>query len=115
MQMPENSDIENVNMIQVIEKLDASLLEIQPVIEYLEKFKKFEIINEDIDADNGEIDILHEQELIRIMYITISGGKFWSIYRYHSDGTKYEQIDIILFDEIKENEYNRVIKYSGHI
>ena len=102
-------------MIQVIKKLDSSLLEIQPIMEYLREFKKWQIVNEDIEVDNGKIDILSENELIEIIYIKISKGKWWSIYRYHSDGTKYEQIDLLLFDEIKENGYNRVIKFSGHM
>lgn len=79
------------------------------------KFKKWQIVNEDIEMDNGKIDILSENELMEIIYIKISKGKWWSIYRYHSDGTKYEQIDLLLFDEIKENGYNRVIKFSGHM
>ncbi len=102
-------------MIQVIKKIDSSLLENQSIMEYLKQFKKYKIVNEDIEIDNGEINILSENELIKIIYIRISGGKWWSIYRYHSDGTKYEQIDSILFDEVNENGYNRVIKFSGHM
>lgn len=102
-------------MIQVIKKLDSSLLEIQPIMKYLGQFKKWKIINEDIGIDNGEVDILSENELIKIIYIKISEGKWWSIYRYHLDDTKYEQIDLILYDEIKENGSNRIIKFSGHI
>ena len=102
-------------MIQVIKKLDTSLLDFPPVIEYLRQFEKWEIVNEDIKEDNGEVNILSENELIRIIYLKMSTGKWWSIYRYHSDGIKYEQIDAILFDEIKENKYNKIIKFSGHI
>ena len=102
-------------MIQVIKKLDTSLLDFPPVIEYLRQFEKWEIVNEDIKADNGEVNISSENELIRIIYLKMSTGKWWSIYRYHSDGIKYEQIDAILFDEIKENKYNKIIKFSGHI
>lgn len=102
-------------MIQVIKKLDISLLDFPPVIEYLRQFEKWEIVNEDIKEDNGEVNILSENELIRIIYLKMSTGKWWSIYRYHSDGIKYEQIDAILFDEIKENKYNKIIKFSGHI
>ena len=102
-------------MIQVIKKLDISLLDFPPVIEYLRQFEKWEIVNEDIKADNGEVNISSENELIRIIYLKMSTGKWWSIYRYHSDGIKYEQIDAILFDEIKENKYNKIIKFSGHI
>lgn len=102
-------------MIQVIKKLDTSLLDFPPVIEYLRQFEKWEIVNEDIKEDNGGVNILSENELIRIIYLKMSTGKWWSIYRYHSDGIKYEQIDAILFDEIKENKYNKIIKFSGHI
>lgn len=102
-------------MIQVIKKLDSSLLEIKPIMEYLRQFEKWKIVNEDIEVDNGEINILSENEIIKILYLKITRGKFWSIYRYHLDGTKYEQIDSILFDETKENGYNRVIKFSGHV
>ena len=102
-------------MIQVIKKLDTSLLDFLPVIEYLRQFKKWKIVNEDIKKGNGEVNILSEHELIRIIYLKMSAGKWWSIYRYHSNGIKYEQIDAILFDEIKENKYNKIIKFSGHI
>lgn len=102
-------------MIQVIKKLDTSLLDFPPVIEYLRQFEKWEIVNEDIKEDNGEVNILSENELIRKIYLKMSTGKWGSIYRYHSDGIKYEQIDAILFDEIKENKYNKIIKFSGHI
>lgn len=105
----------NAIMIQLIKKIDSSLLENQSIMEYLRQFKKYKIVNEDIEADTGEINIFFENELIKIIYIKISGGKWWSIYRYHSDGTKYEQIDSILFDEVKENGYNRIIKFSGHV
>ncbi len=102
-------------MIQLIEKLDSSLLEIQPILEYLNQFEEYIIKNEGIETDNGEIDILSGNELIKIMFIKISVGKWWSIYRYHPDGTKYEQIDAMIYDRIKENGYNRVIKFSGHL
>ena len=104
----------NITMIQIIKKIDSALLENQSIMKYLSQLKKYQIISEEISQDDGEINILFENELITIIYIKISGGKFLSIYRYHSDGTKYEQIDSILYDEIKENGYNRVIKFSGH-
>ena len=104
-----------MTLIQVIKKIDSSLLENQTIMEYLKQFKKYKTVNEDIETDNGEINIFSENELIKIIYIKISSGKWWSIYRYHLDGTKYEQIDSILFDEVKENEYNRIIKFSGHV
>jgi len=102
-------------MIQLIKKIDSSLLGIQPIVEYLRQFEKCEIINEDIEVDNSEINILFENELIKILYIKISMGRWLSIYRYHSDGMKYEQTDLMLFDETKKNEYNSIIKFSGHV
>ena len=102
-------------MVQAIKKLDSSLLDFPPVIEYLRQFEKCEIVNEDIKEDNGEVNISSESELIRIIYLKMSTGKWWSIYRYHSNGIKYEQIDAILFNELKENRYNKVIKFSGHV
>lgn len=102
-------------MIQIIQKIDPTLLDIQPISEYLSQFKQLEILSEDIEEDNAKIKILADNELIELVYLEINGGKWWSIYRYHSDGTKYEQIDSLLFDEIQLDGYNRVIKYSGHI
>lgn len=102
-------------MVELMQKLNFPLLEVQPVTEYFRQFEKYEIIREEVEKDNGEIDILVKDELIRIVYLMINGGKFWSVYRYHSNGIKYEQIDIIAWDKIKEGGYNKVIKYSGHI
>jgi len=102
-------------MIQLIKKIDSSLLENQSIMEYLRQFKKYKIVNEDIEADTGEINIFFENELIKIIYIKISGGKWWSIYREHSDGTRYEQVDVIIYNGIRDHRYNRVIKYSSHV
>lgn len=102
-------------MIQVIKKLDSSLLDFPPVIEYLKQFKNGNIVSEDIGVDSGEIDITSENELIRMIYLKMSTGEWWSIYRYHLNGMKYEQIDAILFNELQENRYNKVIKFSGHV
>lgn len=100
---------------QIIKKIDSSLLENQSIMEYLRQFKEYKIINTDIDEDTSEINIISSNELIKIIYIKISSGKWWSIYRYNSDGMKYEQIDSIFFDEVKKNGYNRIIKFSGHM
>lgn len=102
-------------MIQLLKRLDFPLLEMQPIIEYFKQFENYKIIKEDIESDNGEIHVAFQDEQIKIVYTEISEGKFWSIYRYHSNGMKYEQIDAITFDEIKESGYNKVIKFSGHI
>ena len=50
----------NAIMIQLIKKIDSSLLENQSIIEYLRQFKKYKIVNEDIEADTGEINIFFE-------------------------------------------------------
>lgn len=101
-------------MMQVVKRLDSSLLDFPSIIEYLRQFVQGKIVSEDIEVNNGEVDVLSDNELIRIIYLKMSSGKWWSIYRYHPDGTKYEQIDAILFNETRENSYNKVIKFSGH-
>ena len=63
-----------------MQKLNFPLLEVQPVTEYFRQFEKYEIIREEVEKDNGEIDILVKDELIRIVYLMINGGKFWSVY-----------------------------------
>ncbi len=104
-----------MSMIEVIKKLDSSLLEIQPMIDYLRQFEKGKIVSEEIETDNGEVKMLCEEEFIRIIFLKITYGTWWSFYRYHFDGTKYEQVDAILYDKPKENGCNRNIKFSGHI
>ncbi len=102
-------------MEEKINKIDSSLLEIQIIREYLKQFKNHKIVLEDIGNDTSEIRIICGNELIKILFLDINNGKWWSIYRYHSNGVVYEQIEIITFSEMKENKYNRVIKYAGHI
>lgn len=102
-------------MEEQIKMLDASLLEIQPIAKYLKQFKNYKIIKVDIQNDNGEIDILAEDETIKLNFLNMNDAKWWSILRHHPDGTRYEQIDIIIYDEIKDDKYNKIIKYSGHI
>lgn len=102
-------------MKEKIQKIDSSLLEIEVIKEYIEQFEKYELINEDIDKVGAEINISCDEEVIKFIFLPVSTGKWWSIYRYHSDGIKYEQIDVLVFDKVKDDEYNRVIKYSGHI
>jgi len=98
-----------------IQSIYFSLLDIDVIKEYLERFKYSEIINEDIDEDTAEINISSDNELIKFLFIPVIDGVWMSIYRYHLDGTKYEQIDAINFSTTKDKRYNRVIKYSGHI
>lgn len=102
-------------MIQFIEKLNSSLLKVGIVMEYLSQFQNCILINEDIQHNNGEIHLLSGNELIKIIYIKISDGNWWSIYRYNEKGIKYEQVDVIIYNSIQENGHNIVIKFSGHI
>jgi len=102
-------------MQQKIKNIMPSLIEEQSIREYLNQFEDNRIISEDIEDDNGEITILCGDELIKILFIIISDRKWYSIYRYDKDEIKYEQIDFIMFNDIKERGYNKIIKYSGHI
>ena len=102
-------------MVHLINKLDSSLLDIKLVMNYLNQFQEYQIVVEDIKIGNGEIDILSGSELIKILFIKTTDGKWWSIYRYNSKGIKYEQIDVVIDDESSERGYNVVIKYSVHI
>jgi len=102
-------------MDKIMKSLGFPLKDFEVVCEYLNQFRDCKVIFEDIERDNGEVKVLCNDELITVIFIEISFGKWWSIYRYHSDETKYEQIDIIIFDEIRNSKYNQVIKYSGHI
>lgn len=101
-------------MISLIKTIDPSLLEIQSVFEYLSQFEGYIIKSKDIEPNTGEISAFSKNDFVKIVFLTIIGGKWWSIYRYHSDGTKYEQVDVIMYDEIKKDGYNNVIKFSGH-
>lgn len=91
------------------------MLEVKPIMDYLNQFQNFLVIQEEIAPGNGEISFLVEGELMKILFLDMKDAKWWSIYRYHLDGIKYEQIDVMLYDEIKENNYNHIIKYSYHI
>ena len=97
-------------MRQLIKKLDSSLLEIYPIVEYLSQFEEYTV-----EKDSGEIIISSENELLNIIFMKIADRKLWNIYRYHQDGIKYQQIDVIIYDKIQKKEYNRVIKFSEHI
>lgn len=99
-------------MEEKIKELDATLLEIKLIRDYLSQFKNYEITLGEL----GELIILCEGEMIRIFFLeNVSGARWWSIYRHHADGTCYEQIDVLLYDEIQDNGYNRIIRYCGHI
>lgn len=100
---------------EIIKKMDSSLLEISAIEEYLNQFKNYKVICEGAKKDYGRINISCNGELISLLFQNIADGKWWSICRYHSNYVKYEQIDVIIFNIIKEEQYDTVIKYSGHI
>lgn len=102
-------------MEDFIKKFDASLLEVKLVLEYLKQFKNYTIETEIIEQDNGEINIISFNESVQIVFIKITNAKWWSIYRFYKDGTKYEQVDVIQYDETKDDGYNIIIKFSGHL
>lgn len=102
-------------MIQFIEKLNSSLLKVEIVMEYLSQFQNCILVNEDIQYNNGEIHLLSGNEIIKITYVKIIDGNWWSIYRYNEKGIKYEQVDVIIYNNIQKNGHNIVIKFSGHI
>lgn len=102
-------------MTEEIKKLDEELIKVSEIVSYLEQFSNYEVIKEDLQSDNGEIRLICGKELIILIYLKITNGKWWSIYRYHENGIKYEQIDCIMYDQVKDRKYDQVIKYAGHI
>jgi len=101
-------------MEEIIKKLNCPLVEVEIITEYLKQFENYELISEDITNNDAEICISCGEEIIKIYLDTIVNGKFLSIYRYHSNGVKYEQIDVVFYNK-DNNKYDRVIKYSGHV
>lgn len=101
-------------MEDLIKMIDNSLLEIKPFMEYLEVFKDYIVVKKDIQSDMSRIDILCGEEIIVITFLNCGYAKWWDISKYHSDGTKYEQTEIQLFNEVQDGKYNRVIYFSGH-
>lgn len=53
-------------------------------------------------------------ELLKIVYMDIKYANCWSIYRYHANGIKWEQIDCKLYKDLQETGYDRVINYCAH-
>ncbi len=102
-------------METIIKKLNPSLIDIEPVMEYLRQFHKFKITNEDINDTDGEIVLQGQEDKIKIVFVKIEDNKWWSIYRFHSNGIKYEQIDVMIYNQTQPKGHNRIIKYSGHI
>ncbi len=102
-------------MEQLIKKIDTSLLEVPSIMEYLSQFKKYKITVEEVNDNDAEILLLGKSEKIKIVFIKNIDFKWWSIYRFHGNGIKYEQIDVLFYNEIQTKGHNRIIKYSGHI
>lgn len=102
-------------MKKLIERLNPQVLKVDSVAKHLEQFKEYEVVNEDIQRDNGEIIVRIGEELMRLVFLDMSHAKWWSIYREHPDGIRYEQIDVLIYNETRDHKYNRVIKYSSHI
>ncbi|HAB66716.1 MAG TPA: hypothetical protein DCE23_05060 [Firmicutes bacterium] len=102
-------------MIEFIEKMNPSLLKVGIVMEYLRQFQDCLLISEERENNNGEIHLSSENEIVKIIYVKVNDGNWWSIYRYNEQGIKYEQVDVIVYDTIQENGLNIVIRYSGHI
>lgn len=102
-------------MYKILDKLNFPLNDLKVIKEYLEQFNNYQVIEEDIKNYTATIKLLCNDEIFKILFLEISDGKWWSIYRYHKDETKFEQIDILSFDEIREDSYNQVIKYATHV
>jgi len=107
--------MKELQMEKLIEKLDPQVLKVDSIRKYLEQFSEYEVVSKDIEQDNGEIIVRIGKELMKLVYLDISYAKWWSIYREHSDGTRYEQVDVIIYNGIRDHRYNRVIKYSSHV
>ena len=108
-------EMKELQMEKLIEKLDPQVLKVDSIRKYLEQFSEYEVVSEDIEQDNGKIIVRIGKELMKLVYLDISYAKWCSIYREHSDGTRYEQVDVIIYNGIRDHRYNRVIKYSSHV
>ena len=93
-----------------IDKIDTSLLKVKIIKEYIEKIINYELISFD---DNGEVKFLLPYNILEIKYQDLSYTKLWTISKYHLNGFKYEQIDVLIYDKLKES--NLTIKYNSHL
>ena len=94
-----------------IDKIDTSLLKIKVIKEYIEKIINYELIS--FDISNGEVKFLLPYNILEIKYQDLSYTKLWTISTYHLNGFKYEQIDVLIYDKLKES--NLTIKYNSHL
>ena len=96
-----------------IDKIDTSLLKVKIIKEYIEKIINYELISFDYNKDNGEVKFLLPYNILEIKYQDLSYTKLWTISKYHLNGFKYEQIDVLIYDKLKES--NLTIKYNSHL
>ena len=100
-------------MNECIEKIDTSLLKIKVINEYLEKIDNYKLIYFNYNEENGNIKFLLPNSVLEINYRDLSYTKLWTISKYHLNGFKYEQIDVLIYDKLKES--NLTIKYNSHL
>ena len=100
-------------MNEYINKIDTSLLQIKIIKEYLEKINKFQLISFTYNEDEGNIKFLLPYNILEFNYRDLSYTKVWTISKYYLNGIKYEQIDALIYNKIKDS--NLVIKYNSHL
>ncbi len=93
-----------------INKIDTSLLKIEVIKDYIEKIINYELISFDY---NGEVKFLLPYSILEIKYQDLSYIKLWTLSTYHINGFKYEQIDVLIYDKLRES--NLTIKYNSHL
>ena len=96
-----------------INKIDTSLLEIKVIKDYLEKIIDYKLISFDYNKDNGRVKLLLPLEILEINYKDLSYIKMWTISKYHLNGVKFEQVDVLIYEKLKES--NLVIRYNSHL
>ena len=96
-----------------IDKIDTSLLKVKIIKEYIEKIINYEIISFDYNKDNGDVKFLLPYNILEIKYQDLAYTKLWTISKYHLNSFKYEQIDVLIYDKLKES--NLTIKYNSHL
>ena len=99
-------------MNEYINKIDTSLLQINVIKEYLKNISQYELISFNYNLDNGNVKFLLPFNILEINYCDLSYVKLWTISKYHLNGVKYEQVDVLIYNELKES--NLVIKYNCH-
>ncbi len=100
-------------MNEYINKIDTSLLQINAIKEYLENFDNYKLISFNYNLDNGNVKFLLPYNILEINYRDLSYAKLWTISKYYLNGVKFEQVDVLIYNELKES--NLVIRYNNHI